>query len=236
MPADFQEAAKWYEAAAKQGHLDAQCRIGTAYEHGFGVPENPTEAVKWYRLASEQGSLWGQYHLGLMYSEGKGTAKNEALGNSRVLQAAEKGLPDAQADMGSFLQHTDPKAALVWFRKASNQGNTSSMVAIGHMYEWGQGTPKDFVKAAEWFLKAAEAGDIYGEASLAHAYMDGKGVQKSYLHAYVWLLLAKADAPSSGMANTYEKSAQECEKHLKPAQISEGQRRAAEIWAKRNRN
>ena len=52
---DFNEAAKWFRAAAEQGHMYAQFNLGSSYANGDGVPQDKVEAAKWYRKAAEQG-------------------------------------------------------------------------------------------------------------------------------------------------------------------------------------
>jgi TPR repeat protein len=46
---------RWYQKAAKQGHAEAQYRLGVAYVYGKGVPQDYAEAVRWYRKAADQG-------------------------------------------------------------------------------------------------------------------------------------------------------------------------------------
>jgi TPR repeat protein len=52
---DYQKAKKWYEKAAKQGHVDAQYNLGCCYGKGVGVSKDTNEATKWIRKAAEQG-------------------------------------------------------------------------------------------------------------------------------------------------------------------------------------
>jgi len=67
---DFDEAAKWYHAAADQGHPKAQKVRGFMYAGGVGVPQDSAEAVKWFRKAAEQGHPEAQLGLGLAYFRG----------------------------------------------------------------------------------------------------------------------------------------------------------------------
>jgi TPR repeat protein len=55
VPANFEEAAKWYRKAAEQGEADAQFALGRCYEEGKGVLADYEEAMKWYRKAADQG-------------------------------------------------------------------------------------------------------------------------------------------------------------------------------------
>ena len=53
----------------------------------------------------------------------------------------------------------DHKAALKWFRLASEQGDTTGQYNLGAAYENGQGVPQDYVLAEMWFNIAAAAGE-----------------------------------------------------------------------------
>ena len=46
---------KWYSKASEHGDADAQYKLGYAYSHGEGVPQDHAEAVKWStRLLSKE--------------------------------------------------------------------------------------------------------------------------------------------------------------------------------------
>ncbi len=45
--------------------------------------------------------------------------------------------------------------ALQWFRKAAEQGHTSSQNNLGNMYITGRGVPQDDAQAYMWFNLAA---------------------------------------------------------------------------------
>ncbi|MCL2009918.1 MAG: hypothetical protein FWG71_05155 [Synergistaceae bacterium] len=50
-----------------------------------------------------------------------------------------------------------------------------SMTAIGSLYDYGEGLPKDVAKAAEWYMKAAENGEYRAIAQLANFSLTGAG-------------------------------------------------------------
>ncbi len=52
---NFKKAAKWFRAAAEQGHVDAQYFLGLMYDHGQGVEKDFDEAHTWIRKAARQG-------------------------------------------------------------------------------------------------------------------------------------------------------------------------------------
>ena len=98
IPKDPIEAVAWYRKAAELGYPLDEERLGSAYEFGQGVEQNPAEAKIWYlraaeqnRKLAEQGDIVAQLALGSNYELGTG------------------GFPK------------DNAAALFWYRKAAQQ-------------------------------------------------------------------------------------------------------------------
>ena len=57
---DQEEAAKWFEKAAHEGHPFAMFKIAERYENGNGVAKDPEKAILWYRKAAETGYKQGE--------------------------------------------------------------------------------------------------------------------------------------------------------------------------------
>ena len=57
---------KFYQEAARQGHIDAQLYLGVMYEEGDGVKQSYSQAKKWYLRAAKQGRQAAQVKLDLM--------------------------------------------------------------------------------------------------------------------------------------------------------------------------
>ena len=89
--------------AAAAGSLAGQWSLGTLYDFGFGVAEDPRQAAHWYRQAAIHGYAWVQHNLGLMYLRGRGVARNPAQAAEWFQRAAEQGQPRAQFNLG--VQH-----------------------------------------------------------------------------------------------------------------------------------
>ncbi len=54
-PVDYDEAHKWFAAAAVQNLAVAQYNLGLMYELGLGVEKNEARALGWYNLAAKAG-------------------------------------------------------------------------------------------------------------------------------------------------------------------------------------
>ena len=61
---------------AEMGVDYAQFQVGTMYDLGHGLTEDPVNAAKWYRKAAWQGIKAAQFYLGRMYLHGRGVPKN----------------------------------------------------------------------------------------------------------------------------------------------------------------
>jgi len=80
LPKDEQQAAKWYEAAARNGDEDAVCMIVDYYQRGIGVSLNHDEAARILREAAVKGdqtalhnlSVWAK-RFGPPYSDAAGS-------------------------------------------------------------------------------------------------------------------------------------------------------------------
>ena len=66
----------------------------------------------------------------------------------------------AQYSLGfMYVNGEDDAQALIWFRKAAEQGDARSQALLGGMYHQGQGVPRDDVQAYAWFSLAAAQGN-----------------------------------------------------------------------------
>ncbi|MDR2875907.1 MAG: sel1 repeat family protein [Methylobacillus sp.] len=171
------EAEKWYQKAAEQGHPDAQYNLARRLWMSFD-DTGKERAAKWfaeaaagYRKAAEQGNARAQYYLGDMYSSAEGVAQ-------------------------------DPAQAAFWFRKSADKENADAQVMIGEIYERGwenisypqeyqdwksDDYSQDYAKAAEWYRKAAEQGNPTAQARLGTLYYFGRGVAEDREQSARWM-------------------------------------------------
>jgi len=121
---EHKEAVRWLQAATDQGHCGAQCALGAMYRDGNGVPQNRALALKLLHIAADQDHIAAQLSLGLLYHK-DGFAK-EAV--PFLQKAADQGDVDAQYQLGKMFSEGEglprnARAALVWLRRASEQGH-----------------------------------------------------------------------------------------------------------------
>ena len=62
-----EEAAKWFELAAKHDDAEGLGSLGFMYKMGLGVPQNDKKAVELFTLSTKKDNPEAQCNLGLMY-------------------------------------------------------------------------------------------------------------------------------------------------------------------------
>src|SRR5260370_39686622 len=67
---DLAMAAAWLERAARGGLAPAQFRLGSMYEKGAGVKQDPAQARRLYVAAAGKGHAKALHNLAVLYSAG----------------------------------------------------------------------------------------------------------------------------------------------------------------------
>jgi hypothetical protein len=94
-----------------------------------------------------------------------GTQESVERGISLLTEMAEKGLVDAQVDLGFLLacgqaEQRDLEKAVHWFGKAAEAGSAQAQFNLGALLKAGQGVEKNLPLAADAFGKAAKQGNM----------------------------------------------------------------------------
>jgi TPR repeat protein len=235
---DREKAMEWCHKAAKQGHLEAQYRLGCFYAEPSDWRDREKSA-KWFRKAAEQGHVEAQFHLGIYY--------HHYAGFNSFLRSFLSPI--------GFLAKSDRNEAVKWFRKVAEQGHVEALYELGCCYEESADSynpsfanslakrqadelakTRDEAEAANWYRKAAEHGHAKAQYRLGCRYRDGRGVAKNLFEAYKWLNLAWEKWKEEGRSRELrwdEKSAGEDRDKLAalmtPDQIAEAHRLAREF-------
>ena len=173
LPADPQEARRWYAKAADLGFAPAAYHLGQIYYDGTNVPQDFKQAAAWFGAAARAGHPGAQFALGRMLDQGEGMAADPAQAIGYYKDAALKGNRDAQFAIGTYFYGGEvvPKdvvAARKWFEAAARQGQPDAMFNLGAMLSNGEGGAKDPALAYVWFSLANQAG-YQGAAAAARA-------------------------------------------------------------------
>lgn len=170
----YDEALEFYLKAANLGSAYAQMWIGNIYARGLGVEIDNIEAVKWYKKAAEQDNSEALCNLALMYKKGEGVDKDLKKAIELNLRAIAKGCAVSAGNLGS-LYYFGPEdiqsyeLARKYYEKAIalGTGEYSVYSNLALIYDEGQGTHRNIIKAEYHYIKAIELGskmakDNYG--------------------------------------------------------------------------
>jgi uncharacterized protein len=115
----------------------------------------------------------------------------------------------------------DVKEAVIWFRRAADQGDAVAEFLLGNQYASGKGVPQDYSEAMIWFQKAAEQRHPVAMLYLGVMYAEGRGVPQHNVRAHMWFSLSAAQGEQRAV-KTLEMAAQ----RITPDQINQAQKLA----------
>lgn len=121
-----------------------------------------------------------------------------------ILEAADKGIVDAQAMLGQILLdgrgiQADHTLALQWFRHAADQGHIDALNMVGRCLENGWGTQVDHTAAADCYLRVAQTGYEWGQYNYANMLAKGLGVRQNLHEAFRWYQRAAEQGHAKSM-------------------------------------
>ena len=205
VPADPNEASRWYLAAANAGDPRSQTALAMLYLsrriHGA-----EKDAIPWLRRASSQQYAPATYYLGHAYYFGKGVASDVDEAARLIQRAAEKEYAPAEADLGALyvLGHgveRDLRRALHWLQKAAKQKDASAEFTLGMLYANGEGVGQDQSRAVKWLRLAAEHGDARAQNNLGTACELGIGLTQDIDAAVRWYRAAADNGSPASFRN-----------------------------------
>jgi hypothetical protein len=159
---DLTEASKWYRKAAEQGNAAAEFALGQMYSRGWGVPRDEADAIRWFQMANSVDSDGPPTDWALV--EGYGTQRDPQQAAYWYQQAADKGHPEAQYNLGRLYASgegvkKDEEQAARWVSASATQGYSPAMANLGARYASGSGVGKDDKRAYFWLTLAFLHGD-----------------------------------------------------------------------------
>jgi len=90
-------------------------------------------------------------------------------------------------------------AAMKWYLRAAQGGNSDAMFNVGVLFQNGQGVLADQSQALSWYRKAAEQGDVDAMDAVAAIYQSG--TSPNYQRAMPWLRKAAEKGDIGAMVN-----------------------------------
>jgi localization factor PodJL len=128
VPQNDEEAAHWFEIAAKKGLVPAQFRLGTLYEKGLGVKKDLPAALDLYRAAADKGHGKAMHNLAVLYAEGAAGTADYRTASQWFRKAAELGVTDSQYNLAVLYARgvgveQNFGESFKWFYLAAKQGD-----------------------------------------------------------------------------------------------------------------
>jgi TPR repeat protein len=164
---DYATAIPIYHSLAEKGDVSAQMRLGFFYQSGAGLKRDWVESAKWFSKAADAGDESAVFVLSFLgrYWRHREGASAPPIIYELVERVAKSGFAVAQFSLGvmnypigdsSFdAANANLAQALVWYRRAAEQGHIGAQVALGLAYAQGIGVVQDYIEADKWFHIAA---------------------------------------------------------------------------------
>lgn len=174
---DYAGAFRLLEHAAAADYVPAMLDLAGVYLEGSrdgSVSKDRAKAFQWYTRAVQLGSTDALYYCGFILLEDKKTV--DAI--PYLQRAAQKGLPEAQYQLGRLLLAENNPDALPLIRAAATSQRASVVASasytLGTVFQNGRlGVQKDMKQATEWYLRSADAGDRRAQHLVGLMYLLG---------------------------------------------------------------
>lgn len=161
-------AAKWVEAAALNGLVNAQIAFGQMLVDGYGRPRDAAAGLRWFKIAAAAGSAEATTMVGRCHELGWGVAVDKAEAARHYAHAAAMGDDWARFNLAGLMLGgdgvpQDRDAALALYLRAARRGHAKSMTLVGRYLEHGWDRPARRAAAMRWYCRGARGGDYRGQ-------------------------------------------------------------------------
>lgn len=162
---DYEQARRYFEAAAVQGNADALYGLGSLYlrndYHGY----DPVKAIEYLEQSAERDHAFAKYQLGKLLCEGDVCEKDITRGLKLLEELTEKDVSIAAYLAGKvYLREKDwqdIKKAISHFKAAAEDANSYAEYQLGKIYYYGTGVRADVEKGLEYLKASADHGNTY---------------------------------------------------------------------------
>ncbi|MBB3772047.1 hypothetical protein FHS55_002656 [Angulomicrobium tetraedrale] len=166
------QAARWVEAAALNGLINAQLAWGQMLVDGHGVRRDPAAGLRWFSIAAKAGSAEGVNMVGRCHELGWGVPPDPTEAARHYRAAADKGHTWAQFNLATLLLEgrgvpADRRGALAWYVHSARGGNAKAMTMVGRYLELGWDRPARPAAALRWYRRGAAGADYRGQFDYA---------------------------------------------------------------------
>ncbi len=196
---DVQTAVKYFELAARHGHIEALYYLAEINNLGVGRERSCGIATAYYKVVAEKAE---PVHTSFEEANQAYDNGNLELALIEYMMAAEQGYENAQANVAYLLDEhksilplsslipwtkrrpkllRNPALALIYWTRSAKQSNIDSLVKMGDYYLGGWGTKLDKERAATCYQAAAEfQQSAQALWNLGWMHENGIGVQQDF--------------------------------------------------------
>lgn len=208
---NYSKAVKFYDLAAKKGHVVALTRLAFLRKNGRpGVVKDNTKVSQ---------------HLYAIYKERFKSRKVNSTSvhdkNPRIIRtgtlatldplawlwwcATQVEDPDALYCLGCCFHHgygtrESPSRALDMYKKSAQSKRPWALSILGYCYGEGYGTQIDVDKSFNYYTQASNLGNAVAMYNLAYCYETGLGTSKNLSKAFEWYLKSALRGSGLGAA------------------------------------
>lgn len=181
-----------------KGDMDAQFRLGMAYEYGLsGCDFDRNKAYQWYALAARQGHSEAANKIGYYFCN-----KRQYEEAAKWFQAAaDAGSPRAKHNLAMLLltdelEIADAAEGAKLLMSLAKDGYVPAQYDLGVCYENGIGVYPYDPEALKWYQKAADEDHVEAQYQTGYFYYKGKGCSVDYAKAVKYLTEAAQNGHS----------------------------------------
>lgn len=204
-----QDAAFWYEQAARAGDPNAQFKFALMLLRGENVKPDRKLADEMMQKAAEGGNPEAQFNIAQIKVAATPGEKGLMEALPWYEKAAQAGIPDAQYAVAQLyinlpVEPEKKAQARDWMTKAAHARFDTALYDLGLWYINGIGGERDYEQGFEWLRRAANRGHVLAQNKLAHLYVNAIGTRPDPAEAAKWYLLSqRAGLPDAALDDFY---------------------------------
>ena len=154
--ADIPKGRKYFVKAANLGDVKALRKLGD-----LDIDTDPVNALAWYEKAADIGDDQAAHIAAIMYMEYYEIKPNAVRAAQLLAQAANAGIPAAQADYGLVVYQGNgvtksAQKAAEWFKFAAEGGDPEGRFLYAFTLAKGDGVAQNYEDAYYWLLRAEQ--------------------------------------------------------------------------------
>lgn len=205
---NIDHAVEWLEKASKGKNNQANHLLSQLELEGLGIAKNSNKSFEKLVSAAKQKDTTALRMVADSYLHGSyGQKRSPQKAIPYLLPLAQNGQILAQRQLGEIYYKGKRSKSILWYHKASKQGDSISTKILANLYYKGEGVVRDYSKAKALYLQLADQNDAEAMAQLGQIYFYGKGVKRNYGKACEWYEKAMklgVDHVASNLADCYD--------------------------------